>query len=49
MCDNIRFVTVSLVLVEINKAFCLDVAQGRMNGVANETRTYSWKVACLAF
>ena len=30
----------NLVVVVIYKAFCLDVAQGRMNGTPNETRTH---------
>ena len=28
----------------IYKAFCLDVAQGRMNGAPNEIRTYSCRL-----
>ena len=33
--------------VVIYKAFCLDVAQGRMNGAPNETRILSWMLASL--
>ena len=32
----------------IYKALCFDVAQGRMNGAPNETRTHSCRFACLA-
>ena len=32
----------------IYKAFCFDVAQGRMNGAPNETRTHSCRFASLA-
>ena len=28
-------------------AFCSDVAQGRMKGAPNETRTHSWRFASL--
>ena len=35
-------------LVVIYKAFCLDVAQGHVNGVPNETQTYLWRFASLA-
>ena len=34
--------------VVIYKAFCFDVAQGRMNGAPNETRTHSCRFASLA-
>ena len=34
--------------VLIYKALCFDVAQGRMNGVPNETRTHSCRFASLA-
>ena len=32
----------------IYKALCFDVAQGRMNGAPNETRTHSCRSASLA-
>ena len=32
----------------IYKALCFDVAQGRMNGAPNETRTHSCRFASLA-
>ena len=32
----------------IYKAFCLDVAQGCMNGAPNETQTNSWEFPSLA-
>ena len=32
----------------IYEALCFDVAQGRMNGVPNETRTHSCRFASLA-
>ena len=32
----------------IYEAFCFDAAQGRMNGVPNETRTHSCRFASLA-
>ena len=32
----------------IYKALCFDMAQGRMNGAPNETRTHSCKFASLA-
>ena len=35
-------------LVVIYKALCFDVAQGRMNGAPNETRTHSCRFASLA-
>ena len=34
--------------IVIYKARCFDVAQGRMNGVPNETRTHSCRFAGLA-
>ena len=34
--------------VVIYKALCFDVAQGRMNGAPNETRTHSCRFASLA-
>ena len=34
--------------VEIYEGFWLDVAQGHMNGVSNETRTHTWTFASLA-
>ena len=34
--------------IVIYKAFCFDVAQGRMNGAPNETRTHSCRFASLA-
>ena len=38
----------SLNIIVIYKALCLDVAQGQMNGVPNETRTHSCRFASLA-
>ena len=35
-------------LIIIYKALCFDVAQGRMNGAPNETRTHSCRFASLA-
>ena len=35
-------------LYVIYKALCFDVAQGRMNGAPNETRTHSCRSASLA-
>ena len=37
-----------LLYVVIHKAICFDVAQGRMNGAPNETRTHSCRFASLA-
>ena len=37
------------VFIVIYKAFCLDVAQGRMNGAPNGTRTHSCRFANLAY
>ena len=34
--------------VVIYKAFCLDLAQGHMNGTPNENWTHSWRFASLA-
>ena len=34
--------------VVIYKALCFDVAQGRMNGAPNETRTHTCRFASLA-
>ena len=34
--------------IVIYEALCFDVAQGRMNGVPNETRTHSCRCASLA-
>ena len=34
--------------IVIYKALCFNVAQGRMNGVPNETRNHSWRFASLA-
>ena len=34
--------------IVIYKGLCFDVAQGRMNGVPNETRTHSRRFASLA-
>ena len=34
--------------IVIYKAFCLDVAQGRMNGAPNETRTHTYRFASQA-
>ena len=34
--------------IAIYKALCFDVAQGRMNGVPNETRTHSCRFASQA-
>ena len=34
--------------IVIYKALCFDVAQGRMNGAPNETRTHSCRFASLA-
>ena len=34
--------------VVIYPAFCLDVAQGRMNGAPDETQTHSGRLACRA-
>ena len=36
------------IVVEIYKAFCLDVAQGHMKGAPNETRTHSCRFASRA-
>ena len=36
------------VIIVIYEALCFDVAQGRMNGVPNETRTHSCRFASLA-
>ena len=36
------------IYVVIYKALCFDVAQGRMNGAPNETRTHSRVFASLA-
>ena len=30
-------------------SFCLDEAQGRMNGAPNENQTHSWRFASLAY
>ena len=30
-------------IIVIYKVFCLDVAQGRMDGALNETQTHSWR------
>ena len=35
-------------LIVIYKALCFDVAQGRMNGAPNETRTHSCRFARLS-
>ena len=32
----------------IYEALCFDVAQGRLNGAPNETRTHSYRFACQA-
>ena len=40
-----QFATIHIV---IYKAFCFDVAQGRMNGAPNETQTHSYRFASLA-
>ena len=34
--------------IVIYKALCFDVAQGRINGAPNETRTHSCRLASLA-
>ena len=34
--------------VVIYESFCLDVAQGHMNGASNETQTHLCHFACLA-
>ena len=34
--------------IVISEALCFDVAQGRMNGAPNETRTHSYRFASLA-
>ena len=36
------------IYIVIYKALCFDVAQGRMNGAPNETRTHSYRFASLA-
>ena len=36
-----------IVIYVIYKALCFDVAQGRMNGAPNETRTHSCRSASL--
>ena len=36
-------------IVTIYEAFGLDVAQGNINGVPNETRTHSWRFVSLAY
>ena len=36
------------IYILIYKALCFDVAQGRVNGVPNKTRTYSCRFARLA-
>ena len=38
---------INLIIV-IYKALCFDMAQGRMNGAPNETRTHSCRFASLA-
>ena len=43
-----RHESIALIYV-IYKALCFDVAQGRMNGAPNETRTHSCRSASLAF
>ena len=40
--------TVLILEEEIYKALCFDVAQGRMNGVPSETRSYLYRFASLA-
>ena len=35
-------------LIVIYEALCFDVAQGRLNGAPNETRTHSCRLACQA-
>ena len=35
-------------VIVIYKAFCFDMAQGRMNGAPSETRTHSCRFASLA-
>ena len=37
-----------LIYVAIYKAFCLDVAQGRINGAPNDNQTHLWSFASLA-
>ena len=36
-------------IVVIYEALCFNVMQDQMNGAPNETQTYSWKFACLAY
>ena len=43
-----KFYTFYEYLYVIYKALCFDVAQGRMNGAPNETRTHSCRSASLA-
>ena len=40
--------TEEMMVYVIYKALCFDVAQGRMNGAPNETRTHSCRSASLA-
>ena len=39
------FMSDDKIKAEIYKGFCLDVAQGHMNGAPHETRTHSWRSA----
>ena len=39
------YIYIYIYMIVIYLAFCLDIAQGRMNGALNETRTYSWGLA----
>ena len=43
-----RLIVSTIGICVIYKALCFDVAQGRMNGVPNETRTHSCRSASLA-
>ena len=45
MIKRVYFKQFSLASVVISEAFCLDVAQGRMNGALNETRIHSCSFA----
>ena len=36
-------------VIVIHLSYCLDVVQGRVNGVPYETRTLSWRFASLAY
>ena len=49
-CQNMHmYVCICIyICILIYKALCFDMAQGRMNGAPNETRTHSCRFASLA-